>query len=163
MRSSDHTYPCSKVQFTRASCRFILAAIACAAGPLSSMQNASAQITLIPKTIRLVVPFPPDNASDFQARVLGDQLRKSLGITVVVDNRPAVSGGIALQYMMASSRRRPLSSGACFPLLETEFPHGHASPASPVCPESVRLSRSAPLGSAQQLLEWRDQHGALTA
>ena len=96
MRSSNYNYICSKALFTRASRRLILAAIACAAGPLSSMQNASAQITLIPTTSRLVVPFPPGNASDFQARLLGDQLRKSLGITVVVYKRPGASGGIAL-------------------------------------------------------------------
>lgn len=58
-----------------------------------------AQASIIPKSIRLVVPFPPGNSSDIQARALGDQLRKSLGTTVVVDNRPGGSGVIALQHV----------------------------------------------------------------
>lgn len=61
-----------------------------------------AQVSLIPKNIRLVVPFPPGNAADIQARALGEQLRKTLGLSVIVDNRPGASGAIALQYVSAS-------------------------------------------------------------
>lgn len=58
-----------------------------------------AQINLLPKTIRLVVPFPPGNAADIQARALAEQLRRAHGLTVVVDNRPGASGAIALQHV----------------------------------------------------------------
>ena len=80
--------------------KFILIVVAATA--IMSMQSASAQTSALPKNIRLVVPFPPGNAADIQARALGEQLRKSLGLTVVVENRPGASGGIALQYVAAA-------------------------------------------------------------
>ena len=64
--------------------------------------NALAQSTLLPRNVRLVVPFPPGNAADLQARALADQLRKAHGLTVVVDNRPGASGAIALQHVAAA-------------------------------------------------------------
>lgn len=60
------------------------------------------QSSLLPRNIRLVVPFPPGNAADLQARALADQLRKAHGITVLVDNRPGASGAIALQHVAAA-------------------------------------------------------------
>lgn len=53
------------------------------------------------KTVRLVVPFPPGNASDLQARALAEQMRKA-GQRVAVENRPGASGAIALEHVMRS-------------------------------------------------------------
>ena len=53
------------------------------------------------KTVRLVVPFPPGNASDLQARALAEQMRKG-GQRVAVENRPGASGAIALEHVMRS-------------------------------------------------------------
>jgi tripartite-type tricarboxylate transporter receptor subunit TctC len=98
--------------------RLILAAAACMASLF--VQVAAAQSNLIPKTIRLVVPFPPGNAADTQARALGDQLRKSLGLTVVVDNRPGASGAIALSHVaMAKPDGATLLVGSLSPLVVT--------------------------------------------
>ncbi len=80
--------------------RLFLALAACVLGMWG--QGAWAQASVLPKSIRLVVPFPPGNAADFQARVLAEHLRKSLGMTVLVDNRPGASGAIALQHVAAS-------------------------------------------------------------
>lgn len=63
---------------------------------------ALGQSSVLPKTIRLVVPFPPGNAADIQARALAEQLRRAHGVSVVVDNRPGASGAIALQHVAAA-------------------------------------------------------------
>lgn len=46
------------------------------------------------KTLRIVVPFAAGGGVDNAARLLGEQLRKQLGLTVVVDNKAGASGTI---------------------------------------------------------------------
>jgi tripartite-type tricarboxylate transporter receptor subunit TctC len=45
-------------------------------------------------TIKIVVPFAAGGGVDNAARLLGEQLRKRLGVTVIVDNRSGASGTI---------------------------------------------------------------------
>ncbi|AZG11159.1 tripartite tricarboxylate transporter substrate binding protein [Pigmentiphaga sp. H8] len=56
---------------------------------------AHAQPSYPSKPVRIVCAFPPGNASDIVARILGDQLSKRWGQPVVVENRPGASGIIA--------------------------------------------------------------------
>jgi tripartite-type tricarboxylate transporter receptor subunit TctC len=46
------------------------------------------------KTIRIVVPFAAGGGVDNAARLLSEQLRKQLGLTVIVDNKAGASGTI---------------------------------------------------------------------
>jgi tripartite-type tricarboxylate transporter receptor subunit TctC len=46
------------------------------------------------ETLRIVVPFAAGGGVDNAARLLGEQLRKQLGLTVVVDNKAGASGSI---------------------------------------------------------------------
>ncbi|MET4577466.1 Bug family tripartite tricarboxylate transporter substrate binding protein [Ottowia thiooxydans] len=51
------------------------------------------------KPVRVVVPFTPGSASDMVARVFADEMRKSLGGTFVVDNKPGGAGLIGVEIV----------------------------------------------------------------
>ncbi|HPU50114.1 MAG TPA: tripartite tricarboxylate transporter substrate binding protein [Burkholderiaceae bacterium] len=51
------------------------------------------------KPIRIVVPFNAGSGSDSAARVYGEVMARSLGQTVVVENRPGGSGLLAIQLV----------------------------------------------------------------
>lgn len=54
------------------------------------------------KPIRFVVTFPPGGGTDVLARLIGAELTKSLGQTVVVDNKPGASGNIGAEFVAKS-------------------------------------------------------------
>lgn len=69
--------------------------------PLAWAGTASAQTS---RTVKLVVPVPPGASTDFAARLLGDQISRMQGVTVVIENRPGASGMIGTE---AVSRAAP--------------------------------------------------------
>ena len=68
------------------------------AGMLAALAGApaAAQAKFLDKdqTLRIVVPFAAGGGVDSAARLLGEQLRKNLGLTVVVENKAGASGTI---------------------------------------------------------------------
>ncbi|MCO6418469.1 tripartite tricarboxylate transporter substrate binding protein [Siccirubricoccus sp. KC 17139] len=54
------------------------------------------------RPIRLVIGFPPGGSADFLARTLAEPLQKSLGQTIVVDNRPGAGANIATEHVARS-------------------------------------------------------------
>ncbi|VTU45720.1 MULTISPECIES: Bug family tripartite tricarboxylate transporter substrate binding protein [unclassified Variovorax] len=51
------------------------------------------------KPIRLVIPYPPGGSADLVGRMVADKLGKSLGQTVVVDNKGGGSGSIGSDFV----------------------------------------------------------------
>ena len=56
-----------------------------------------AQEPVMPKLIKIVVPFSPGGSNDLFARALGQKLAVRLGVPVLVENKPGASGAIGAQ------------------------------------------------------------------
>jgi tripartite-type tricarboxylate transporter receptor subunit TctC len=78
-----------------------------AAGVLAASLPAFAQTTgAFPerdKKLLIVVPFAAGGGVDAAARLLGEQLRKQLGMTVVVENKAGASGTIGGKFVQMST------------------------------------------------------------
>ena len=75
---------------------FRIAVFALAAA-LSIFSSAAGAQTWPSKAIRIIVPFPPGNASDVAARALADRLAQRLGQSVIVENRAGAQGAIGVE------------------------------------------------------------------
>lgn len=72
-----------------------------AAGPVVA-QTSDEAANYPDKPIRFVVTFPPGGGTDVLARLIGQELTKTMGQTVVVDNKPGASGNIGAEFVAKS-------------------------------------------------------------
>ena len=86
-------------------------ALAFAAGPVLAQQYPT-------KPVRVIVPWPPGQATDRAARIVAEKIGQSLGQTFVIDNRPGAGGQIGSEavvkaapdgYTLLASSSGPLS------------------------------------------------------
>ncbi|MPZ55453.1 MAG: ABC transporter substrate-binding protein [Rhizobiales bacterium] len=63
---------------------------------------AHAQDKYPSKPIKILIPFGPGGAPDIVARVVGEQLRASLGQAIVIENKPGAFGILAVETMAAA-------------------------------------------------------------
>jgi tripartite-type tricarboxylate transporter receptor subunit TctC len=66
--------------------------------------SADSASTQSARTIKLIVPVPAGASTDFVARLMGDEVSRMHGVTVLVENRPGASGMIGTE---AVSRAAP--------------------------------------------------------
>jgi tripartite-type tricarboxylate transporter receptor subunit TctC len=84
----------------------VLTAALCALPGVNAQPAASAQpgtAAWPERPVRIVIGFPPGQATDRTARLIAEKLTARLGQTVIVENRPGQAGSIAL----AALKRAP--------------------------------------------------------
>ena len=82
----------------KAAC-LLTTALTAAAPPTAAAQSTNAAQSYPNRPIRLVAPFPPGGAVDAVARIVGQDLAKSWGQNVVVDNRGGAAGAIGSELV----------------------------------------------------------------
>jgi tripartite-type tricarboxylate transporter receptor subunit TctC len=60
---------------------------------------AQAQDKYPSKPVKIIVPYAPGGATDIVARIVGEQMRQSLGQSFVVENKPGAFGILAIEEM----------------------------------------------------------------
>jgi tripartite-type tricarboxylate transporter receptor subunit TctC len=121
------------------------------------------------RIIRLIVPYPPGNIADIQARLVGERLSAKLRQPVVIDNRPGATGQIGIEVAARSTADghtlvvgqtgtfavAPQTRKLPYNVIEDFVPIAqfssnslvlfvHASIAASSLPELIRLSRIKP-------------------
>jgi tripartite-type tricarboxylate transporter receptor subunit TctC len=135
----------------------IMAAVCAAVAILAQAGGAQAQSS---KTLRIIVPYTPGSGPDIISRLLGEQIGKDGGPTVVVENRPG--GGMTIGTEVAA-RAEP--DGATLLLVANAFTvnmavkRGNFTLANfePVCnlastPMPLVVQASAPWKTVQELV-----------
>ena len=77
----------------------VMAAVLLALG----VAAAPAQEKYPSRTVKLIVPYAPGGATDIVARIVGDQMQKMTGQSVIVINKPGAFGMIAIDEMAKSA------------------------------------------------------------
>ena len=115
--------------------------------------------------MRVVVTLSPGSTSDILARVVSEQMSKSLGQAFVIENRPGAGGNIAGDYvahqpadgytiMLAS-----ISSHGINPALYAKMPYDALRDFTPVIalassPNVLIASNETPAVSVKELITW---------
>ena len=76
-------------------------ALALATGLCLALAGATAQAQdkYPSKPVKILVPYAPGGATDIVARIVGEQMRQSLGQSFVVENKPGAFGILAIEEM----------------------------------------------------------------
>ena len=81
--------------------RCLMSMLSLAAGSLSAAAIAQAQTSTRP--IRLLVPYAPGAATDFNSRAVAAKMSETLKQQVIVDNRPGANGMVATSTLVKSA------------------------------------------------------------
>ena len=135
---------------------FAMAAGAGAAGPYPA------------NPVRMIVPYPPGGPTDIAARMAADELAKSLGVTVVVENK-AGAGGMVGADMVA--RARPdgatllvnASAHVIYPAIFKEVSFDVIDSFTPVTqlvqvPLTLLVPTSLPVNNVRELIAYIKDH-----
>lgn len=140
-------------------------AVLCASGSLLPWQAANAQPAWPAKPIRLINMAPAGAAPDTFARIYGEKLGKTLGVPVVVDNRPGAAGNLASDAVAKSAPDgytllyTVSSAFVINPFLYRKLPFDAEKDLKPVSPllaqgAFIVVNNDLPVKSIQQLVAY---------
>ena len=121
------------------------------------------------KSIRLIVPFAPGGGNDTVARAVAQQMSRSLGQAVVVDNKPGAGGVLGAD--LASKAQADgytlflggVGSLAVNPQVMSKIPYDAQKDFSPIillatAPAVVAVSAASPFKSIQEMTAFAKQN-----
>jgi len=142
------------------SIKLAAAAALCGAAVLAAAPAGAQQFPTKPLTI--IVPFPPGGIIDTQARLVGAELQKRFGQSVVVDNRPGAGGAIGLAHFSKSdadghtllSGASPQSMGSLFLKSASFEPGKDVAAVTTICyaPYVIITSTQVPVKSMKEYI-----------
>jgi tripartite-type tricarboxylate transporter receptor subunit TctC len=126
----------------------------------------------VPKTIRILVPFPAGGPTDITARVLAEQIGKQHNVTIVIENRLGGGGSVASE---AAARAEPdgstlliVAAGVLINPLLKKANYDPLTSFTPLCllvrsPHVIVVNKNSPIQSfADFLAQARAKPGELT-
>lgn len=139
--------------------RQFLSLIAAAAVALPGLVLAQAA------PVRILVGFPPGGSADLTARVLADKMKDSLGVQVVVENRPGAGGQIAARAVKEAAPDGTLLMVAPFavmviqPMVFSSIKYDTTKDFTPVgntvtFPLAIAAGPATPARNIRELTDW---------
>ncbi len=133
------------------------------AATLMFAAGAAGQSAFPVKPIRFVVPFPAGGPLDIVARAIGQELNKSWGQPVIIDNRPGAGGNIGADAVAKSAPdghtilMGAVSTHAINPTLYSKLPYDPIRDFAPVTlvtsvPNVLVVHPSVPARTVQDLI-----------
>ncbi len=133
-----------------------------------STSHTQAQAPYPSQPIKIICPFPAGGGTDLTARLLGDHLQRTLGQTVVVENRTGASGMVGTD---AVAKARPdgytllLASGevALNPHLYPKMAYDWDKDLQPITlmvkvPNVLAVNMDVPVKTVGELIAWAKQN-----
>ena len=85
--------------------RFLLALFVALPLTLSGAATVAQTVPRLSGPLTILVGYPPGGTSDRIARVIADRLKGTLGVPVIVENRPGAGGRLAAQVAARAGAR----------------------------------------------------------
>ena len=104
--------------------KLIAGSLSLSAFGATGVRPALAQSPLAAKTVKIVYPFAAGNTGDAIARILGEQMQRILGATIIIENRTGAAGRIGTQSVIRAEPDGTTLLFAPLPVISI-YPHSY--------------------------------------
>jgi tripartite-type tricarboxylate transporter receptor subunit TctC len=124
--------------------------------------SAAAPAQDLPKSIKIIVPFPAGGTTDILARFVAQSLERAQGVTVIIDNRAGASGVIGSQAVVTAPADGSVllltaTHHVINPSVQKNLPYDTRAAFSPVAlvataPNALIVARDFPAKNVRELI-----------